>query len=187
MEELINSYKNWQYKNTALLIVSLAVFFYLSKTPYAQELIRSIGDIGYIGAFITGVFFVSLFTVAPASVVLFYLAKTLDPFGVALLGGAGAVIGDYIIFRFLKDRVFEELAPAFQKMGGTYITDLLKTPYFSWLLPIIGAVIIASPFPDELGISMIELSRVKNWHFILITFLLNSVGIFIIITFARAL
>lgn len=187
MKKLINSYKNWHYKNTALLIVSLAVFFYASKTPYVQELVRSIGNLGYFGAFITGGFFVSVFTVAPASAVLFYLAKILNPFGVALLGGAGAVIGDYIIFRFLKDRVFEELMPAFQKMGGTYITDLLQTPYFSWLLPIIGAIIIASPFPDELGVGMMGLSRVKNWQFILITFILNSVGIFMIITFARAL
>ncbi len=175
-------YKNWHYKNTALLICGLVILFLIADTDYVKSILVSIGQLGYLGAFITGIFFVSIFTVAPASVVLFYLATQHDPILLSMLAGLGAVLGDYVIFRFLKDRVFEELHYLFKKMGGSKLSRLFNTPYFAWALPILGAAIIASPFPDEIGISLLGLSRVKNWQFVVVTYLLNTIGIFIIIT-----
>lgn len=40
------------------------------------------GNLGYLGAFITGIFFVYTFTVVPGSIVLFNLANTLHLFEV---------------------------------------------------------------------------------------------------------
>lgn len=145
-----------------------------------------INGFGYIGAFITGILFVSVFTVAPASVVLFFLAETLNPLLVAVFAGAGAVVGDYLIFRFLRDRVFDELKPLFLNNGGNLLVKLFKTPYFAWFLPLFGAFIIASPFPDEVGIGLLGASKLKNWQFLLLTFLLNTVGIFIVIIAAHS-
>ncbi len=180
------SWKNWQYKNTAILIVSFIVFFYLADTDLIKNIIQKIGTFSYFGSFFAGIFFVSIFTVAPAAVVIFDLAKNLNPLFVAIAAGAGAVVGDYLIFRFLKDRVFEELSPIFQKVGGSFLKKLFLSPFFAWLIPIAGALIIASPLPDEVGIGMMGLSKVKNWHFILITFLLNAVGIFLVVALAKS-
>jgi membrane protein YqaA with SNARE-associated domain len=179
------SFKKWQYTNTTLLILSLVIFFFLSETNFIKDLIIKIGELGYLGAFLVGIFFVSIFTVAPASVILFYLAKNNDPFLTAVFAGMGAVVGDYLIFRFLKDKVFEELHPVFNKIKGSYFHRLFHTPYFSWLLPVIGATIIASPLPDEIGITLMGLSRVKGWQFIVITFILNTIGILAIIGLAK--
>ncbi len=181
-------WKNWHYKNTILLVTSIILFFLfiLSSVSFQSSLAR-IGSLGYLGSFLTGIFFVSIFTVAPASVVLFDLAKTFNPILVAITAGLGAVLGDYLIFRVLKDRVFEELSPLFEKIGGSFLEKLFLTPFFIWLIPIIGAVIVASPLPDELGIGLLGLSKVKNWHFVLISFLLNAVGIFFVITLAKSL
>jgi len=66
------------------------------------------------------------------------------------------------------------------------LKKLFLSPFFTWLIPIAGAFIIASPLPDEIGISLMGLSKVKNWHFILITFLLNAIGIFLVVTLARS-
>jgi uncharacterized membrane protein YdjX (TVP38/TMEM64 family) len=52
-------------------------------------------------------------------------------------------------------------------------------------LPIIGALIIISPFPDEIGIGLMGLSKIKKWQFMLISFALNSLGIFIIVALAN--
>jgi len=180
-------WKNWPYKNTTLLLISLFFFFYFLKSPEVQTFIRSIGSLGYLGSFISGIFFVSMFTVAPASAIIFDTAKTLDPFLVAITAGLGAVIGDYLIFRFLKDKVFEELTPIVKKSGGTFLEKLFRSPFFAWMVPLFGALIIASPLPDELGIGLMGLSRIKNWHFLLVTFLLNAVGIFLIIILAKSL
>lgn len=186
INNLEKRWKNWQYKNTTLLILSLVLFFMLSQLPAFKNFISYIGNFGYIGAFVSGVFFVSVFTVAPAGVVLFFLADTLNPLWVATFAGFGAVLGDYLIFRFLKERVFDELKPTFFKNGGYILGKLFKTPYFAWLLPIFGALIIASPFPDEIGIGLLGISKLKNWQFILLSFLLNSVGIFLVIIAAKS-
>lgn len=189
MEELANlnnKWENWHYKNTALLILSLIVFFLFVDHPVIRNTIDLIGNLGYIGAFVTGILFVSIFTLAPAITVLYFLADHLNPLLVALLAGMGAVVGDYLIFRFLKDRVFDELTPLFLKNGGNELVKLFHTPYFGWSLPFLGAIIIASPFPDEIGIALLGASRLKNWQFIILSFLLNSIGIFILLTAAKS-
>ncbi|HEY4505998.1 MAG TPA: hypothetical protein VJJ24_00895 [Candidatus Paceibacterota bacterium] len=180
-------HRHWRFKNTFLLIASLFLFFYLADTPFVKEVISGIGDLGYLGAFIAGIFFVSTFTVAPAGVVLFYLAKELMPLEVALFAGLGGVVGDFIIFRFLKDYVFEELRPVFMKLGGMRLSHLIATPYFAWLAPVMGAIIIASPLPDEVGIGLLGISKLKNWQFLLLSLVLNSLGILIVISLAIVL
>lgn len=177
--------RNWKLKNITLLLISFLIFFYLADTALVKNFIIRIGNLGYLGAFITGIFFVSTFTVAPAAVVLYRLADRLDPFEIAILAGMGAVLGDYTIFRFLKDRVFEELKPYFKKVEQSEIGRIFKTPYFGWLMPVIGAFIIASPLPDELGIGILGATKMKNWQFIILSFLLNAVGIFIIVSLAQ--
>ncbi len=182
----IDKYRGWGYKNTGFLIVSVVVFFYFADTDFVKNIINIIGNFGYLGAFITGIFFVSTFTVAPAMVVLYNLADKLNPFEVAILAGLGAVAGDYLIFRFFKDKVFEELKPLFFRLQGHYFRKVFRTPYFTWLTPLIGAVIIASPFPDEVGVGILGIARLKNWQFALLSFFLNATGIFIIVTIAKS-
>jgi len=177
-------WKNWHYKNSAYLLASLLLLAILADSPFVDLIIKRIGDLGYIGAFLTGVLFVSIFTVAPAMVILYHLADVLNPLEVAVLAGLGAVIGDYLIFRFLKDKIFAELAPLFTKVGVFGPAKLFQTPYFHWLIPFVGAFIVASPFPDEVGISLMGLSKIKNWQFLLVSFLLNAVGIFLVVTVA---
>lgn len=178
-------WKRWRYKNILLLVLSLIGFYYLLQQPVTDQAIRQIGNLGYLGAFFAGIFFVSTFTVAPAGLVLYHLAENLHPIEVALLAGLGAMLGDYIIFKFMKDRVFEELAPLFQQVHTPYVRTLFRSPYFAWLLPFIGALIIASPVPDEVGVSMLGLSRIRPWQFFIVTFSLNALGIFLIVTAAK--
>ncbi len=178
-------WRRWKYKNTFMLGLSLVALFWLAKTPQVDSIVKQIGSLGYIGAFITGIFFVSTFTVAPAAIVLFHLADTLHPVEVALLAGLGAMVGDYVIFRFMKDKVFDELMPIIRKMHTPKIKLLFKSPYFAWVLPLVGAFIIASPLPDEAGVTMLGLSKIKKWQFFLLAFALNSVGIFLVVSATR--
>ena len=187
MNQLINNYKHWRFKNTLLLLVSIALLFYFVDTPLAKNIIDGVKNLSYLGIFFTGIFFVSTFTVAPASVVLFYLAKEFNIFEVVFLAGLGSMVGDYIIFRFLKDKVFEELKPIFLQLGGSHVSKLFSTPYFAWFAPALGAIIIASPLPDEIGIGLLGVTKLKNWQFMILSFVLNSFGIFVIITLVNLL
>ncbi len=179
-------WRHWRYKNTTLLIISLFAFFVLATTDTVKEVIAAMGSSGYIGAFIVGMLFVSVFTAAPAGVVLFNLADKLHPVEIAVVAGAGMMVGDFILFRYMRDNVFDELAPLFQKVTTHRISKLFYTPYFSWLLPILGAIFIASPGPDEIGISLLGLSKIKEWQFLLVTFCLNFAGILFVVLLARA-
>jgi hypothetical protein len=189
MEELNTitaGWKHWHYKNTSLLVLSIIIFFFLADTPFVKNIIHYIGNFGYLGAFFVGVLFVSIFTVAPASVILFYLAESLNPLGIALAAGTGGIVGDYLIFRYLKDKVFQELKPIFINHEGKYLKKLFKTPYFTWSVPIIGAIIIASPFPDEVGISLMGISKIKTWQLLGLLYLLDITGVFLVVTVAKS-
>lgn len=179
-------YKHWKYKNTTLLIISLVVLFFIADSTSVKDFISKIGELGYFGAFIIGIFFVSVFTVVPASIVLLYFARNLDPFLVALFAGLGAMVGDYLIFKFLRDHVFEELSDLFNSLGGSHLSKIFNTPHFAWTLPLMGALIVASPLPDEIGLGLMGLSRIKTWQVILMTFILNATGILILALIASS-
>ncbi len=181
----ITKWRRWKYENTTLLILSLILVYFLAQTPLLDSAIDTLGNLGYIGAFIVGIFFVSTFTVAPAGIVLYHLADQLHPIEVALLAGAGAMIGDYVMFRFMRDKVFDELRPVLLRLQTPKVKIIFKSPYFAWLLPLVGAFIIASPFPDEIGVSMLGASKIKQWQFFLLAFILNSIGIFAIVSLSR--
>jgi len=114
---------------------------------------------------------------------LFNLAEYLNPWEIALIAGVGAVIGDMTIFQFIRTKgLVDEIKHFFQYFGSDKLHHLIHTKYFSWTLPVIGAIIIASPLPDELGIGLMGISHLKTWKFVLVSFLLNSIGIFLIVS-----
>lgn len=176
---------SWKYKNIFLLIISIALFIYFLDSPFIVSIISQLGALGYIGAFLCGILFVSIFTVTPALAILYELASTLNPWLIALFAGLGAVVGDLIIFKFLKDKVFQELAPVFSRFKGSLIGKIFISPFFAWLVPILGAFMIAAPLPDEVGLGLLGLSKIKLWQFVLITFILNALGIFFVVFFAN--
>ncbi|MDO8503862.1 MAG: hypothetical protein Q7S60_04210 [bacterium] len=176
---------SWKYKNLTILFFGIIVAVVISRIEEFHALLVNLGSFGYVGAFLAGILFVSVFTVASGIVILSILAQTLSPFEIGLIAGLGAVLGDLAIFRFIKDNLIKEVIPIYNELGGIHLTRLLHTKYFNWTLPVIGALIVASPFPDELGISLMGLSRIKTYQFILLSFILNAVGIFLVISAAR--
>ncbi len=148
-------------------------------------IVQNISSLGYLSLVILGMFFVSTFTVTPTVMILFRLTYQFDPLVVACLASVGAVLGDLIIFHFLRDQVYEELKPLFAKIHWHQASHIFKSRYIAWTTPVLGAIIIASPLPDELGVALMSGSHLKRWQFVLLSYILNSVGIFIIIELVR--
>lgn len=171
-----------RYKNLTFLFISLVVAFLLSRYERSHIFLLNLGEWGYLGAFIAGILFVSTFTVATGAVILLVLAEKLSPIEIGIIAGFGAVVGDLTIFRFIKDGLLDEIKPVYKKIGGDHVTKILHTKYFSWTLPVIGAVIIASPFPDEIGVSLMGIAKMKTYQFILLSFVLNVIGIFLVVS-----
>jgi len=193
MEELeenikvkLDEWRHWGFKNTFFLILSLLFFILFINHPFSQNIIKQIGSLGYIGVFLCGILFVSIFTVAPSIALLYEFATFLNPWLVVIVAAVGTVVGDLFIFRFLKNGIFEEIGPIFAKLEGPFLKKIFSSPFFMWSIPIIGAMFIASPLPDEVGLSLMGLSKIKLWQFVLVSFVLGFIAIFIIVFLAGA-
>ena len=175
----------WQFTNTILMLVGLVVFLILAGTPFMSQLIADAGHWGVPGAFLTGFFFVSTFTVAPATLVLVSLTHILDPLSLAIAASAGAILGDYLIFRFVRTRLVDEWAPIFNKVADTRVGRLFASPFFLWLMPVLGASIIISPLPDEFGVGMLGASRLESKKMLALISVLNTIGVFLVVYIAH--
>jgi hypothetical protein len=172
---------HWHYKNTFLLIISIIIFIFLADTPFVRSSTANIGDWGYFGAVIMGILSVMTFTAAPALLILYDLSEKLNIYELSLLAGFGSVLGDFIVFSFFKDKVFTELQPIIQKIIRKPFMHIFRTHYFAWLTPVVGALIIASPLPDDMGVPLLSASKIKKWQFVILSFVLNSLGVWLLL------
>jgi len=175
-------------QDIAIIALSVLVAVLLMRTGVLVNLPVSAGEMQVFGAFIAGMFFTSVFTTPPAIVALGEIARIDGILVTAFAGAAGSVVGDLIIFRFIRDRFAEHLLELVgHRTFGKKFKALLKLRYFRWFTFFLGSLIIASPLPDELGISLLGFSRMKVRWFMPVSFVLNFIGIVFIGLVARAL
>ena len=156
-----------KYKNIIILLLSIFFALILSRFEEFHSFLLNLGNFGYIGAFIAGMLFVSTFTVATGAVILLVLAERLSPVEIGIIAGLGAVVGDLLIFRFVKDNLNQEIASLYNNIDSDHhIQKVFHSRYFSWTLPVVGALLIASPLPDEIGVSLMGISRMKITNFV---------------------
>ncbi len=171
------------YKNIVFLLLSLLLAYFVFRNEILHSYLLHLGNLGYIGAFLAGILFVSTFTVATGAVILLVLAETLSPIEIGIIAGLGAVVGDFVIFRFVKDDLAREIKSIYDRLDTNHhLKKVFQTKYFSWTFPVLGAAIIASPLPDEIGVSLMGISKLKTHQFLLISFILNAIGIFLVVS-----
>lgn len=172
----------------AIIALSVLIAVLFAATDVLTKILVSIQELKFLGSFIAGMFFTSVFTVAPAAVALGKISQANSMLQVAIFGAAGAMVGDLIIFRFVRNRLSEHLAEL-MKHRGTWkrILALFKLKSFRWLAFFIGGLIVASPLPDEVGISLMGFSKMRAWQFMPLSFVFNFIGILLIATAAKTL
>ena len=177
------NYRQELIKDILLVIGGGLVAYYLTNTGAIDSLINLLGG-NIVAIFIAGIFFTSIFTIAPASVALASMVSTVPLHTVALWGALGALCGDLILFYFIRDKFTEDL---FGSMRPSFVKHFFKSlhmGFMKWLAPVIGAAIIASPLPDELGLTLMGLSKMRTTVLIPISFGMNMLGIYAIVWFA---
>lgn len=169
----------------AIFASVLLAWFLISSGMFSALLAST--DAGKIfESFVIGIFFTSAFTLAPSAVFLAELSETTSPFVVALFGALGAMCGDLILFLFIRDRLAGDLKAFFPRGAVRRFLNSFHLGFWKWLAPILGALIIASPLPDEFGISLLGLSRVRVAVLLPVAFLMNFLGILLITAVAHA-
>lgn len=171
--------KSHLLKDTLILLVCVVITLTLVKSGLLDSLLANARSWGLVGAFIAGIFFTSVFTIT-ASTILFVELLRVNSFPeIVIVGALGAVVGDLILFLFVKNRVAEDVDEMIKK-AGMRPHYLIKAEFLRWLNPILGAAIIASPFPDELGLALLGFSKTKTKALICISFAMNMVGIYLV-------
>lgn len=182
----LDNWQRWEYKHTTFLLIAIFVFILLLDTSFMAVIFEFISKLAYLGVFIAGILFVSVFTAVPAVALLVSFSE-FNPIVVALIAGLGSMIGDYIILKFAQDKVAYELKPIAFKFGiPQTITYMQGRKPTLGLVRLVGALIIASPLPDEIGVGLLGLGKLNKVSFLVICYALNSAGIFVIMLTAKA-
>ena len=180
--------KSWRYKNTFFLAISIVLLLIFADHAIIRGIVSGISGLGYVGLFLAGFFIVSTFTIVPATLLLAEMSKLYGFWEAVLFATIGAVIGDYLIFRLIKNTIIAEWEPIFKTIGKEkHLYKLFHSPLFGWLSPVVGAAIIASPLPDELGLSILGISKISTPRFIMLAIALDFIGTMLLVSILKSL
>lgn len=193
----------WKHHNLILLVVSVIIAYYILKFEPIISFMHGLNYLGYFASFILGMLFTYALTVVPATAVLYNLGQQFNPLLIAFIGAFGSVISDYLIFRFVRDKLTDEIKLLSKEINRLTkpISNLVFTEELSvilwkkisrskiWktLVPVIAGFIIASPLPDELGVAIFGAAKYEPRKFLVISYVLNFIGIFVIATIGNTL
>ena len=159
-------------------IVAYFMFIGRDFLPFHNFLL----SLGYLGTFLAGVFFTYGFTAAPATAMLLILSNEQNIFFAGFIAGFGALVGDLIIFKFIRYSFANEIEKISQEKAINYLNNKIPTLLKKHFVSILAGFIIASPLPDEIGVSLLATSRsISTKFFSVLSFSLNTAGIFAIL------
>lgn len=169
------------------IVVSVCVAVYIVQTDVVGTLLVHLRDFQLLGSFVAGFFFTSFFTAVPSIAVLGEIMRATPVWQVALIGGLGAALGDYVILRVIHKSLDEETKNLLRQPRFGGFKKIVKTKLFHRTSLFFGAVCISSPLPDELGLILIGINKVSPIKLFLILFVMHSIGIAAIGYSVRAL
>lgn len=171
-----------KYPKFLLLILTfIAAYIIFSKRDFL--LVSEILSVsGYFGTFLTGILFAYGFTAAPATAILLILAKEQNILLAGFIAGFGALTGDLLIFKFIRYSFADEIRKLSKEKMFKDINNKIPQTLKKYLILILAGFIISSPLPDEIGVSLLAAStKISAKIFSLISYSLNTLGIFIIL------
>lgn len=149
---------------------------------------------GYPGAFAAGLLFSYGFTTPFAIAGFVAMAHEVNPWIAAPLAGLGALLSDLVIFEVLRLSAFGK---EIERLGRTTIVSRLHAALHHETVPehvrrislwTMAALVIASPLPDEIGIALLSTTtRMSERTFVILCFVVNTIGILAILLLADAL
>jgi hypothetical protein len=174
----------FKYKKFAILLTTYILALIIFRGPIAEVVKSGVLQLNYFGAFVAGIMFAYSFTAGFATAIFLVLGGENNFWLTGLIGGLGALTGDFIIFKMMRGAFKDEL----KKMGQEKIFQIfannkkVATLTRKYILPIVGALVIASPLPDEIGVTMLASDRLINSRiFSILSYALNTAGIFVIL------
>lgn len=177
------------YPKLFLLCVSIALAYVFFQTHLFEVISYKLNHHGYVSIFLAGCLFSYGFTTAFAIGMFLAVGDQVDILYAAPLAALGALLSDLLIFRFIRSEFQDE----FDRLKMTrpvlalqiFLKEHLRPKaqvYLSW---VVGGIIIGSPLPDELGVSLLSgFSQMNQKVFVAIDYFCNLSGIAIFLALA---
>lgn len=172
---------------TFVFAVSLSFAWWIIKSSYLENIVEAILPLRFVSEIVAGILYTSFLTSPVSVAMLVVLAKTNNPITTALLAGIGTVIADLLIVRFFKSEISSDLKLVSKELHLQKVSMFLKAFHLDFLVPLLGAVIVASPLPDELGLLMLGASKLNYRELAILSYVLNTAGILLIVAPANLL
>jgi uncharacterized membrane protein YdjX (TVP38/TMEM64 family) len=186
MVNITQIYKGFKFPKLIGMLVCIILAYIMFHTFTFQNFATNLGDSVNLGIFIAGMLFAFGFT-APFAVAFFVaVAPYTNLVDAAFIGGFGALIADLVIFEVIRFSLMDE----FQRIRGYHLFRTFDKAYKrsvpfrlrTYITVVLAGIIIASPLPDEIGVTMLAgFTEIKRSTFAIISFLLNSLGIAIVL------
>lgn len=178
-----------KYPKLLVLVLTFILAYFIfrqwNSLPFHDEIL----SLGYFGIFLAGGFYAYGFTAAPATAVLLSLSKFQNLFLAGLIGGFGALMGDLIIFFFIRYQLNDEIKSLSKTKIAKFIDKeekIIFGHFKKYALAAFSGFIIASPLPTEIGVTLMSSIRgLSVKKFAIIAYILHTIGILIILAIGR--
>lgn len=169
----------FKYHKLVILAIMVVLAYFIFSRPFVLDLIKSLDQFSYIGVFLAGALTAFGFT-APIGVGLLITLSSENIWLAALVAGFGAAIVDLLIFKTIKFSFMDE----FKELEKTKVIHEIETIVKNnkhimlkhYLLYIFAGITIATPLPDEVGVSMLAgLTTIKPIRFAILCFFLHTI------------
>lgn len=179
------------YPKILLFTCAIVMSYLLYRQGSFHWITQHLDGFSYVSIFIAGMLYSFGFT-GPFAVAFFVdLAPQVSLLPATLVGAIGASVSDFGIFEFVSLSMQEEFARLretsiyrrlFELMHHDTIPERLRR-VMRW---IIAGIIIGSPIPDEIGMTLLAgLTHLKGVRIAVFCFAMNVLGILFILTIAR--
>ena len=183
LEKDIN-YIRVKYHNIILLAVGIAAAYYILAHSSLSDFIGSISGLGYMGSFISRVLAAYGISAAPGyASFLVMLSSGLEVPLLALAAAAGAVTGNYFIFRFVRNSIMTDISNLSKdlRIGPSKLHIRVKqSKLLKRILPLVAGLIFASPLPDEIAAALLGAYHYDSKKFLLCAFGFHFTGFMIL-------
>lgn len=170
-----------KYPKFLALVITIIIAYVLFSSREWLWMQNSLHTLGVFAGFVAGIFFVYSFTAAPAGAVFLILAKQQNIFLLGITGGIGALLGDLVIFYFIRHSFSDEIELLAKEKWIVWINKKIPKFIRYYVVPVLGGIVIASPLPDEIGIALLASSKMSPRVFSALSLFLNTAGIFVIL------
>jgi hypothetical protein len=176
----------FHYPKLALFLLCIILAYFVFTNDFLSAFLSHLQGWSYFGVFIAGILFSFGFT-SPFSAGLLILMNPENIFLAAIIGGFGCLLGDMLIFKFVKVSFEKEFVRLKRERPFRFMRSeakkFISPKLWHYLLFILAGFFFASPFiPDEAAVTLLAgMSTINAKKLALVSFVCNTLGILLLL------